>query len=319
MKGTVLCAGMMTCDSYYYDLSRDALALPNSVCTKVRMSAGGDATNVSIDLARMGIRTRIAGLIGEDFHGDGILKTVREAGVDTSFVTRRENVTTTMTLILYTDEAVDASDRHCIRNQGGNSLLTAEDVPEEAFDGADHLHYGSFGPLTSLDGESGAKLLARARAKGLTTSLDTKGLGRDLAKLELMLPYVDYFLPNIEEAADLTGLSEPSAIRDYFLSRGVGCLCLTMAEKGVYLADRKEEIHLPALIRDQSAIVDIMGAGDAFCAGMIAATLLGLPLRDKGLFASLCSKHALTSAGASAWITPADELLKELRQIKETL
>ena len=311
----VICVGMMTCDSYYYDVDADFLTKENSTASRIRMSAGGDATNVSIDLARMGFHSCLMGLTGYDFHGDGIIKTVREAGVDTSYVIRKPEVETTMTMILYTENAVDASDRHCCRNEGGNALLSEEDITDEMLKGADHIHYGSFGPLKSLDGEGGARLLKRAKALGLTTSLDVKGLGRDFSKLEKMLPYVDYFMPNLGEVSDLTGLTEIEEIRDFFQEKGIGCLCMKMAEKGVYMTDFREEIVLPTLAK-QEEIVDVMGAGDAFCAGFIAASLLGKNLREKGLMASLCSKHCLASYGASQWTVPAEELVLEMEQLK---
>ena len=81
----VLCVGMMTCDSYYYDVDPLLLSLPNGTNSRVLMAAGGDATNVSIDLARMGHDSALIGLIGNDFHGDGIMKTVTSAGVRAQF------------------------------------------------------------------------------------------------------------------------------------------------------------------------------------------------------------------------------------------
>ena len=239
-------------------------------------------------------------------------KTVTEAGVDPSFIIRRPDVTTTMTLILYTKDAKDASDRHCSRNEGGNALLSEADISDEVLSGAAHLHYGSFGPLKNLDGEGGARLLKRAKEHGLTTSLDVKGLGRDLSKLLPMLPYVDYFMPNLGEVEDLTGLSEIPEIKEYFRKAGIGCLCMKMAEKGVYITDFREEMILPTLAKSDE-IVDVMGAGDAFCAGFIAASVMGLPLREKGIMASLCSKHCLASYGASQWTVPAEKLAEEAK------
>ena len=95
-----ICVGMMTCDSYYYDVDTDFLEKENSTASHIRMSAGGDATNVSIDLARMGFHSCLMGLIGNDFHGDGLVKTVTEAGVDPSYIIRKPDVETTMTMIL---------------------------------------------------------------------------------------------------------------------------------------------------------------------------------------------------------------------------
>ena len=307
----ILCVGMMSCDSYYYDVDPQLLSIPNGTNTVVRMTAGGDATNVSIDLARMGYHSCLVGMVGNDFHGDGMIKTAKEAGVDTSFVIRNPEVTSTMTLILYTRDAVSANDRHCSRNEGGNAALSEENITDEMLRGADHLHYGSFGPLKSLDGEGGARLLKRAKEMGLTTSLDVKGLGRDFTKLIPMLPYVDYFMPNLEEVTDLTGLRELDEIRMFFQEKGVGLLCLKMAEKGVYITDFAQDVMLETMAK-QEEIVDIMGAGDAFCAGFIISSLLKLPIRTRGLVASACSKRCLATAGASSWSASIDELIEEV-------
>lgn len=310
----ILCVGMMTCDSYYYDVDPALLSLPNAVNGTVLMAAGGDATNVSIDLARLGHHACLIGLIGEDFHGDGIIKTACAAGVDTSHVIRRKDVTTTMTLILYTKDAKDASDRHCSRNAGGNAQLRREDITDDMLRDAAHLHYGSFGPLTALDGAGGADLLRRAHELGLSTSMDVKGLGRDFSRLEPMLPYVDLFMPNIDEVTDLTGLDDLEQIETFFLSRGVGTLCVKMAERGVFLSDGQERMTLPTLAA-QEEIVDIMGAGDAFCAGFISARLCGMSLRECGTFASLASKQCLATAGASAWCVHAQQLEDQMHRM----
>ncbi|MBQ6476027.1 MAG: carbohydrate kinase family protein [Clostridia bacterium] len=311
----ILCVGMMSCDSYYYDVDPELLSIPNGTNSIVRMTAGGDATNVAIDLARMGYHSCLIGMIGDDFHGDGMVKTAKEAGVDTSSVIRNPDVTSTMTLILYTRDAKNASDRHCSRNEGGNAALSEKDITDEMMDGAAHLHYGSFGPLKSLDGEGGARLLKRAKEAGLTTSLDVKGLGRDYSKLELMLPYVDFFMPNIDEVTDLTGLTDLVEIREFFKAKGVGLLCLKMAEKGVYITDFNEDILLPTMT-SQEEIVEIMGAGDAFCAGFIVSSLMGLPLKERGVIASLCSRRCLLTAGASRWSATIGELIEESAKIR---
>lgn len=310
----VLCVGMMTCDSYYYDVDPLLLSLPNGTNSRVLMAAGGDATNVSIDLARMGHDSALIGLIGNDFHGDGIMKTVTSAGVNTDSVIRRDDVTTTMTLILYTRDAQNASDRHCSRNEGGNAQLCRSDITDDMLRGAAHLHYGSFGPLKSLDGEGGADLLARAQELGLSTSLDVKGLGRNNELLETMLPHVDLFMPNIDEVEDLIGLTDLHEIRAHYEKLGVGTLCVKMAERGVYITDFNEEVLLPTLAR-QEEIVDVMGAGDAFCAGFISARLARMPMKLCGTFASLASKRALVTAGASAWNAPLESLAEEAQRI----
>jgi sugar/nucleoside kinase (ribokinase family) len=310
----IVCVGMMTCDVYYYGLDPDTLNLANSATTRVVTAGGGDATNVCIDIAHVGYDALLVGLLCNDFFGDGLMKVTTNAGVDVSNIIRKDDVETTTTVIMYRSDAKDASDRHCVRNEGGNAKIAREDITDDMLMGADHLHYGSFGPLKSLDGAGGADLLKRAKELGLSTSLDVKGLGRDFSKLEVMLPYVDLFMPNLEEVADLTGLTDLQEIKAFFKSRGVGTMCIKMAEKGVFISDGERDVILSTLA-DPNQIVDVMGAGDAFCAGFISAFLQGLSLEECGTYASLASKHCLACQGASTWVVSKDDLYQQMKAI----
>ena len=303
----ILCVGMMTCDAYFYGIDRAFLEKEVSYNSGIKMTTGGDATNVSIDLAALGNDVKLMGCIGYDIPGEGLLKATTEAGVDNSLVVRRADTSTSTTLIVYTRGSKNSNDRHCSLYHGGNERLLQEDITDEILRSVDHMHYGSFGPMTAIDGENLKILFERAKSLGVSISMDIKGTGHDYSKLLPALPYVDLFMPNIGEYKDITGTDDLDEIKEFFRPYGFKIMAVKMADKGAFLTDFREDIMLPTLTKPEE-IVDIMGAGDAFCAGLMTAWLDGRDLKECGIFGSMASKACLGTEGASTWRVSADEL-----------
>ena len=88
-----------------------------------------------------------------------------------------------------------------------------------------------------------------------------------------VLPEVDYFVPNDDEAAALTGESDPRRQAERLLELGAGTVIVTLGERGLVAASRDETIELPAPRVD---FVEPSGAGDAFAAGLVFGLLAGL-------------------------------------------
>jgi sugar/nucleoside kinase (ribokinase family) len=125
-----------------------------------------------------------------------------------------------------------------------------------------------------VSGERLAEQLAMARSYGMLTSLDV-AISRNRSKpsdLWPCLPHVDFFFCNAREACFLTGEDDPVQAVHALRTRGVWAVVLKLGAEGcrVESADLSERVPgLPA------EVVDTTGAGDAFAAGFIAATLRG--------------------------------------------
>src|SRR5690625_6910431 len=84
------------------------------------------------------------------------------------------------------------------------------------------------------------------------------------------LQYVDYLMPNIEEAGWLVGTEDRAEIIRWMHEAGAGCTSRTMGEEGVSLAKNGEaETALPTCAID---VVDTTGCGAAFTSGVISWT-----------------------------------------------
>jgi sugar/nucleoside kinase (ribokinase family) len=154
-----------------------------------------------------------------------------------------------------------------------------------------------------------ARVLAWARQQGLITSFDTvwDATGRWLEILRPCLPHIDYFLPSIAEAREITGRSEPAAIAEFLLAEGVRVVGLKMGEEGCYVRTAEEEWRVPAY---PVAAIDATGAGDAYVAGFLTGVVQGWDLQRTAQLANAAGACCVTSLGATTGMRSLAETMK---------
>ncbi|MEZ4715701.1 MAG: PfkB family carbohydrate kinase [Caldilineaceae bacterium] len=166
------------------------------------------------------------------------------------------------------------SDRPALHVPGANGELTWEDLDLDAIARADFLHMGGTSLMPKFDGEPTVRVLRYAKEHGVTTTFDLVAIDRpDLLDLiEPCLPYIDYFMPGLDEARMMCKLDARQDVINFFLDRGAGHTVFKMGVQGSSIASRDGEIRLPAL---EVPVVDSTGCGDAYCAGFIAGLGMG--------------------------------------------
>ena len=127
-----------------------------------------------------------------------------------------------------------------------------------------------------------------------------------MSLLKPCLPYVDYFVPSIEEARMCTGKHEPADVAKVLMDGGVKVVGLKMGEEGCYIRSANEEIRIP---RFNVNAVDALGAGDAFAAGFLVGVLKGWDLEKTGRFANAVGAHCVMELGATTGIKSLEEIL----------
>jgi ribokinase len=146
--------------------------------------------------------------------------------------------------------------------------------------------------------DAGARAFATmARASGAIVIFNPAPAG---PFAEDLLELSDVVVPNQIEARALTGLSadtrdEALAAAEALLGRGPRTAIVTMGAQGAVAATRGQRIHVPAFAVD---VVDTVGAGDAFCAGLAVALGQGDALDDAMRFANAAGALACTRQGA---------------------
>ena len=263
------------------DVVDDALVRPLGATTvasdteaRIEQHPGGSAANVAAWLGRAGARVRFVGKVGAD---DVARHTAALAvhGVDARLV--GDDARSTAAIVLLVDPA---GERTMYVDRGANAGLQPADVPDEVWDGIDHLHltgYSFFDPdvrVVALD------LVMKAGTRGVAVSLDPSSAAflRAADGFAGWLRGVSLLTPNIDEAAVLTGETDPEPAAAALLDH-VPEVVVTCGRDGVLWQARGSD---PLRARAPEVdVVDTTGAGDAFCAGLLAARAADAPVADQ--------------------------------------
>jgi sugar/nucleoside kinase (ribokinase family) len=273
---------------------------------EIRLTPAGTAGGTAVDLARLGARVTAAAAVGTDLAGDFLLMALEREGIDTTNVVRREGVQTSATILpIHPDGS-----RPSWHVPGANSTFTIEDVPMAVLDDAAAVHLGGLTALPGIDGAPAGTLLAKARAAGAITSADCLGVrGEDpAALLAHVLPHVDLFMPNEDEAMAITGTADVAAAAVALRALGAATVIVKRGPGGCLVADADGERALPGL-PGAPAVVDTTGCGDAFCAGVIVARCAGWPIDDAARLGCATGTLNVRALGSDAGARDVDEAL----------
>jgi len=284
------------------------------------ISTGGPVSNTGIGLAILGMDVEFMTQVGDDYFGEAIITRLRKSGHSEGVKIARGQFSSYTIAI-----APPGIDRIFLHNPGTNNTFTSDSVDSELVKKAKLFHLG-YPPLMrglySNDGEELMRTFKKAKEAGATTSLDMSlpdpasesGKANWDLILQKTLPYVDIFLPSIEEGMfmnqrdrffelkkqtggaeilDLLKGSDYTQLADTFLSYGSRMVGLKSAHRGWYLrTGTKEKLAGmgPAQPSDLDAwanrelwcpsfyvdkIASATGSGDSSIAGFVSAYLRG--------------------------------------------
>lgn len=246
---------------------------------------GGGAGNTALAVAALGGRAVLAGKVGDDRAGRIVREILSEQPVTDAVVT--EPGERTSYSISVTPAGVDR--RTCFHCEGASNLFRLEDVDWDAYPEAVLYHFGYPTIIRTMyenDGEELERMMKAAKARGLATSLDLcpihEGDGAGACDwdriLQRSLPYVDFFMPSVEEmlmlfeparrlelrteaertGKDITELvslkNDVEPLADLAIRYGAGIVLIKCGVPGVYirtagrerLAGVGERLELPA-------------------------------------------------------------------------
>jgi sugar/nucleoside kinase (ribokinase family) len=270
---------------------------------------GGSAAIVACGLARLGVRTALAAVVGNDRFGAFVLDELRTARVDVSAVTVDDAVPTGLSVVLS-----EPGDRAILTLPGTIPSLTTAAV-REAVERLRprHVHVASYFLQPGL-AASLPELLAWLGECGVTVSLDTNwDPSEQWSGLDEVLGRVDVFLPNREEALAIatavTGAA-PAGLEDAASAlSGLGCRVVVKAgAEGGIAFEGGARIAAAAGLRVE--VADTTGAGDSFDAGYLAALLDGVVDEEERLrWAATAGSLSVRGRGGTAAQATRQDLL----------
>jgi sugar/nucleoside kinase (ribokinase family) len=246
---------------------------------EIHRRRGGSAANVAVAAAGTGLSVRFIGRVGDDAIGRVLVSELTDAGVEP--VIQRSGRTGTIVVL------VDAAgERSMLPDRA--AAIELDDVSSADLDGVDWLHVPAYSLVAGSIAEVSMEAMRIVKERGGTVSVDASsvaiikafGVHRFGDLLSLLGPNV--VLCNRDEA-NLLEISE---------AEGLPGVDITVVKDGprTAVALDRSGIVASASAWQLSDVRDTTGAGDAFAAGFIAATMNGSDLEP-----ALANGHAVAA------------------------
>lgn len=254
---------------------------------------GGSPANVAAQVARLGGRASILSKVGVGAFGSFCREALNAAGVLTDYLVMDPAAHTTVVFVTRTGGTPDFE-----AFRGGDTQLRPDDLPANLAQRARALHTTAFALCVEPSRSTIRNLLRAASAHGALISLDPNYHPRiwqnreeALDILRALYPLVDLTKPSLDDAARLFGPGlAPEAYLDAFHGLGARAVLLSMGAGGVWRSDAAGRTFYAA---QPVAAPDATGAGDAFWAGLLLATLDGQPAAIQIRFAQEVARRRL--------------------------
>ena len=231
---------------------------------------GGKGSNMAVAAARLGAETHFVGKIGRDAHGQAFQDLLRDEQVGADGLMITDTSPTATGIILFSAKGTNA----IVIDKGANGELRSGDVAARFIGPGDIV----ISPLEiSLEAaRAGAEHAKRQDGKAILNPAPALDLRReDLSAFFAVTP-------NESEARVCLGLAPDDPIpdevlADRLLDLGAPNVIITLGAQGVLWASKEGKRRIPAL---RVKAIDVVGAGDAFNAGLAVGLAEGRSLSD---------------------------------------
>ena len=308
----VACVGILVADV----MTKPVDSVPErgllSQVDAIELFSGGNAMTAAVNMCKMGIDAAIVGKVGEDMFGRFLEEKMAEQGVNTKGLKKDDKTQTSVSVVLSASDG-ERTFLHCV---GTNATFSIDDVDWDVISEADYVFVTGTYLMNTFDGQQTAEFLEKCQQMGKTTLLDVCWDSKDrwASVLDVAMPFIDIFMPSIDEAVKISGETEPEKIADVFFSKGVKKVVIKLGKKGAYLREAKDAESVIVPTYSKIKAVDTTGAGDSFCSGFITGLVKGLSFEECGLFANAVGTHCVMEKGATTGIKSYEEIRKFMEE-----
>lgn len=243
----------------------------------------GAELNFAISLTRLEHSCSYITRLGRDPFGEYIYDYIKSTKIDSSNIYFDDEYQTGLYL---KSKPLNGDDPivHYYRKNSAASHLTVEDIEKINFKGAKILHLtGISAALSKNCREAMNRSIEKARKANMLISFDTnirKALWKSDVEMRKTLNSIafqsDIVLPGIEEGRKLTNKETPEEIADYYLENGSKIVVIKLGASGAYYKTKEHNGYVKGFKIHE--VVDTVGAGDGFAAGLLSGILEGKSL-----------------------------------------
>ena len=233
---------------------------------------GGSALNVAIGLTRLGTPAAFFGGVSTDYLGTLLVDAMQEEGIDTSLMRRSSRPTP---LVLVTPDTEGHPNYTFYAPESAERAVSLADLPLRVPVATQALALGSYALAVEPIGTALLTLAKREAARQVVISLDCNLRPAMVGALDAWRDRIESFartatLIKLSEEDFVTGWGEKAQIVDFvarWLAQGVRLVVMTRGAKGVIAWHQAGRVELPGR---PVQVVDTVGAGDSFHAGLLA-------------------------------------------------
>jgi sulfofructose kinase len=264
------------------------------------LSPGGQVATAMVACARLGLRTRYIGTVGDDQRGRIQLESLRDSGVELGYVQVRKGCENQSAYILI-DQTT--GERTVLWKRPECLRMTPEEIRPDMITSARLLH------IDGHDTEAVGKAAAIARAAGIPVTVDVDTIYHGF---ENVLPNVDYLVASSEFPTQWTNERDPFRALELMQEEyGMRVAAMTLGAHGALARMEGRFIYSPAFVVN---CVDTTGAGDVFHGAFCYCVLAGMGMRET---LDLCNAMAAlncTALGARGRLATLDEARELMRR-----
>ena len=275
----------------------------------MRFAMGSSSAITAHNLSMIGSKVGFIGKAGQDNFGDFMINQLSTGGVETSYVIRNSSVKTGATIVL-----ANPPKKALLTYMGAMTEMAIDDINFDYISQARHLHMGCYYLQTGLMPDV-SRLFAKAKALGLSTSLDTNWDPSEKWSKEIyqVLEQTDIFLPNDDEAVHIAHTKTLNEAVES-LSKIVKVLVVKKGSGGAMVSVGGEIISNKGF---QANTIETTGAGDSFNAGFIHSYLKGKSWDECLRFGNACGALAVTAIGGTGAYQDKAEVNKQIQNFLE--
>ncbi len=305
----VACIGILVADVMIQPVNRYPDKGLLERVDSITVHPGGNAMTAAVNLRKLGTPSTLIGKVGQDMFGDFLIGSLKKDGVNTEGIAKDIGSQTSASVLMLDGDTGERTIFHCT---GANAALTIDDIDFDVIEKNDIVFVTGAFLMDRFDGEQTALFLKKCKDMGKITALDVcwDAKGNWGRLLNCAMPYIDYFLPSIDEAKMLSERDAVEDMADVFFDKGVKHVVIKCGKDGCYCRWEKdgEGVMIPAFKIENP--VDTTGAGDSFCSGFLAALSRDEAFLDCAEMGNATGAFCVTQMGATSG-TPTYEEAKK--------
>jgi len=278
----------------------------NTDCRQFEKFFGGSPANIAMNVSRLGIRSRIASMVGDDGFGKYLIRQLEAGEMNTSAIQVGDFATSMVVVtrsqgtpipVFYRDADFQLQFTQELEDEIKNSRI---------------VHFSCWPISRHPSRDTIEKVITVAKKNGVLVCFDPnyhpmiwEKDDDGIAYIQSIISQVDIVKPSEDDAERMFGKDTCENQIKKFLNLGVKLVIMTLGKDGAVISNGKEIVRLNTMATE---VVDTTGAGDAFWSGFYTGIVKGCSVRYALDLGSAVAAYKLKFAGAVVALPEMEEI-----------